>query len=65
MGLHANVTIVESHMVALDAQQQVLMLADGGQLPYDLLAVTTGLQVSRPRDQISHLSFCCRPKKGT
>lgn len=48
MGLHANVTIVESHMVALDAQQQVLMLADGGQLPYDLLAVTTGLQVSRP-----------------
>jgi hypothetical protein len=34
-------------MVALDVQQQVLVLADGGQLPYDLVAVTTGLQVSK------------------
>lgn len=45
LGLHANITIVDSHLVALDAQQQLLMLADGSSLPYDLLAVTTGLQV--------------------
>lgn len=45
LGLHANITIVDSHLVALDAQQQLLMLADGSSLPYDLLAVATGLQV--------------------
>jgi NADH dehydrogenase FAD-containing subunit len=45
LGLHASVSTVDSHLVALDAQQQVLMLADGGHLPYDILAVTTGLQV--------------------
>jgi NADH dehydrogenase FAD-containing subunit len=47
LGLHASVSTVDSHLVALDAQQQLLMLADGGHLPYDLLAVTTGLQVCR------------------
>jgi hypothetical protein len=45
LGLHANITTVDSHLVALDAQQQLLMLADGTQMPYDLLAVATGLQV--------------------
>lgn len=45
LGLHANITIVDSHLVALDAQQQLLMLADGSSLPYDLLALATGLQV--------------------
>lgn len=45
LGLHANVTIVDSHLVALEAQQQLLVLADGGQIPYDVLAVATGLQV--------------------
>lgn len=45
LGLHANVTVVDSHLVALDTQQQLLALADGQQLPYDLLAVTTGVQV--------------------
>jgi hypothetical protein len=45
LGLHANITTVDSHLVALDAQQQLLMLADGTSLPYDLLVVATGLQV--------------------
>ena len=45
LGLHANATLVDSHMVAVDAQEQVIMLADGGQLPYDLLAVASGMQV--------------------
>lgn len=45
LGLHANITMVDSHMVALETDEQLLMLADGEQLPYDLLAVTTGLQV--------------------
>lgn len=46
LGLHASVTTVDSHMVALDPQQQLLMLADGAHLTYDLLAIATGLQVS-------------------
>lgn len=58
LGLHANVTLVDSHMVALAPQDKVLLLADRGQLPYDCLAVTTGLQVGCkvPRTPGAH---CC------
>lgn len=49
LGLHANVTMVDSHMVALEPEEQILMLADGTQLPFDLLTVATGLQVTHNR----------------
>ena len=46
IGLEASVTIVDGHMVALDTTQKLIQLADGSQLTYDLLLVTTGLQVT-------------------
>lgn len=57
MGLQASVAIVDSHMVALDTQQQQLVLADGTQMPYDLLVVATGLQVC-PVVSCSAIAFC-------
>jgi hypothetical protein len=45
IGLQASVTVVDSHMVALEASERMVLLADGSQLAFDLLAVTTGLQV--------------------
>lgn len=63
LGLHASVTMVDSHIVALDPEQQLLVLADGSQLPYDLLTVVTGLQVSTQHaGQQEGLPSCCGRK---
>lgn len=59
LGLHASITTVDSHMVALDTQQQLLVLADGGQLQYDLLAVTTGLQVRAATGSSKPVCLAC------
>jgi hypothetical protein len=47
MGLQASVTVIDGHMVGLDTAERLVLLADGGRVPYDVLAVTTGLQVGR------------------
>eukprot|EP00775_Hariotina_reticulata_P004215 gene4215-4464_t len=44
MGLEATVTLVDGHMTQLDRHQKLVGLADGSQLPYDVLVVATGQQ---------------------
>jgi len=74
LGLHANVTMVDSHMVALEPEEQILMLADGTQLPFDLLTVATGLQVTQSLQHLwrvpanffpNHRSFALQGCCGT
>jgi len=45
IGLEAAVTLVNGHMMQLDRHQKVVGLANGVQLPYDVLVLATGMQV--------------------
>jgi hypothetical protein len=45
LGLDARVAVVDAEMVGLDRTSRLLELSDGSQLPYDILMVTSGLQV--------------------
>lgn len=58
MGLEASVTIVDGHMMSIDTVQRVIQLADGSQLTYDLLLVTTGLQVLTTCQATHILAMC-------
>lgn len=46
LGLDARVSIIDAEMVGLDRASRLLELSDGSQLPFDVLLVTCGLQVS-------------------
>ena len=49
LGLGASVSVVEGALVGLDRREKAVLLDSGAVLPYDLLLVTTGLQVGRER----------------
>lgn len=45
LGLEARVDLLDAEMVGLDRANRGVELSDGSQLAYDLLLITSGLQV--------------------
>lgn len=45
LGVEGAVAVVDGALAAVDREARVVVLQDGGEVPYDLLVTVTGLQV--------------------